>query len=89
MRIDLKEQERLELGNLYLKRYAILSDIDHLRQRILTLQQKVAELENQIQTKQDEFLKERGVTSKQVQPIFEDYELVALEAEGEKGGEEN
>ena len=88
MRVELKEKERLELSELYLKRYAMIKDAETLQNQLTELQRKLMEINREIQTKQDALLKNKKIQASNIQPVFEDYRLIALEVQ-EKGGEED
>jgi len=81
MRVELKEKERLELSELYLRRYAIIKDIETLQRQIAELQQEIMTLNQKITKRQDALLKARKIKAKSVQPVFENYSLVGLEVE--------
>ena len=81
MRIELPERQRLELGEMYLRRYAILKDIEALRHQFRVLQDQLASVEKEIANAQKEYLREHGIQVKSINPIFENYRLIALEVE--------
>jgi len=81
VRIELPERQRLELGEMYLRRYAILKDIEALRHQFGMLQDQLASVEKEIANAQKEYLREHGIQVKSINPIFENYRLIALEVE--------
>lgn len=74
MRIQLKEEDRVKLSELYLRRQLILQDIERL-------QRLAQDISLQIQSEQLRVTKEQFKDPKedQIRPLFQDYRLVGLE----------
>jgi len=87
MRIELKEDDRVRLSELYLRRQLILQDIERL-------QRLAQDISLQIQSEQLRVAKEQFKDPKedQIRALFRDYQLVGLEVpdnwEKVKEGEE-
>jgi len=81
MRIELGELDRAELSELWLKRYALIKDVETLQKQLEDLRGKVAPIETEIRQRQLDIAKgEAGdVKPEEIRPIIEDYRLVALE----------
>jgi len=70
MRIELKEDDRVRLSELYLRRQLILQDIERL-------QRLAQDISLQIQSEQLEQF--RDPKEDQIRALFRDYQLVGLE----------
>jgi len=87
MRIELKEDDRVRLSELYLRRQLILQDIERL-------QRLAQDISLQIQSEQFRVAKEqfKDLKEDQIRALFRDYQLVGLEVpdnwEKAKEGEE-
>jgi len=90
MRIELGELDRAELSELWLKRYALIKDIEALQRQLGDLRGKIAPIETEIRQRQLDIAKgqKNDVKPEDVQPVIEDYRLVGLEIPDEEDKEQ-